>query len=40
MNDLLVYTIIINDEAGAPHLMGMYWTPEGDIYLRDLGVTV
>lgn len=37
MTDRLLYTETLSDDAGVAHLMGVYVTAEGAIYLRDLG---
>ena len=37
MKDLLLHTEPLKDAAGIVHLMGVYLTAEGGVYLRDLG---
>ncbi len=37
MKDRLLHTETLKDDAGVAHLMGVYLTAEGAIYLRDLG---
>jgi hypothetical protein len=40
MSDRLIHTELLRDDAGVAHLMGMYLTADGAIYLRDLGATI
>ena len=37
MTDRLFHTETLRDDTGVIHLMGVYVTAEGAIYLRDLG---
>lgn len=40
MNGRLVHTEILRDADGVAHLMGVYVTADGAIYIRDLGATL